>query len=96
MDPLLTSTFPLVPGLKDVIADVPLPIRTALAVCVVAPVPPLATGKVPVIADVRSTPDKVPPSVRLPEEVTVPVSVSPMTVPVPPTDVTVPSPTSTN
>jgi hypothetical protein len=33
---------------------------------------------------------KVPPSVRLPVEVTVPLSVSPLTVPVPPTEVTVP------
>ena len=34
--------------------------------------------------------DTVPPSVRLPVVVTVPVSVIPLTVPVPPTDVTVP------
>ena len=32
----------------------------------------------------------VPPSVKLPEVVTVPVNVSPLTVPVPPTLVTVP------
>ena len=35
-------------------------------------------------------PPNVPPSVRLPEEVTVPVSVTPLTVPVPATLVTVP------
>ena len=32
----------------------------------------------------------VPPKVRLPEVVTVPVNVKPLTVPVPPTEVTVP------
>ena len=44
-------------------------------------VPPMAGGE-----------DKsnVPPRVRFPEEVTVPVSVIPLTVPVPPTEVTVP------
>jgi len=36
-------------------------------------------------------PPKVPPNVRFPEEVTVPVSVTPLTVPVPPTLVTVPT-----
>lgn len=36
-------------------------------------------------------PDSVPPSVRLPDDVTVPVSVMPLTVPVPLTDVTVPN-----
>ena len=34
----------------------------------------------------------MPPSVRFPVDVTVPVSVMPLTVPVPPTEVTVPSP----
>ena len=33
---------------------------------------------------------KVPPSVKLPDVLTVPVNVKPLTVPVPPTDVTVP------
>jgi hypothetical protein len=33
---------------------------------------------------------RVPPSVKLPELVTVPVNVKPLTVPVPPTEVTVP------
>jgi hypothetical protein len=59
----------------------------------VTPVPPLATGRVPVTCEVRSTLASVPPSVRLPELVTVPVRVMPLTVPVPPTLVTVP-PTS--
>jgi hypothetical protein len=36
-------------------------------------------------------PDNVPPSVRLPELVTVPLSVMPLTEPVPPTEVTVPT-----
>ena len=35
-------------------------------------------------------PESVPPSVRLPEVVTLPDKVSPLTVPVPPTEVTVP------
>ena len=35
-------------------------------------------------------PLKVPPNVRLPDVVTVPVKVKPLTVPVPPTEVTVP------
>jgi hypothetical protein len=41
---------------------------------------------------VRLTPERVPPSVRLPLEVTVPLRVIPFTVPVPPTLVTVPPP----
>ena len=36
--------------------------------------------------------DNVPPSVKLPLDVTVPVNVRPLTVPVPPTLVTVPEP----
>jgi len=59
---------------------------------VVAFVPPLAIGSVPVTCDVKLTPDSVPPSVRLPLVVTVPVKVMPLTVPVPPTLVTVPPP----
>ena len=58
----------------------------------VNPVPPLATGSVPLTWLVRLTPESVPPSVKLPDDVTVPVSVIPLTVPVPPTDVTVPLP----
>ena len=38
----------------------------------------------------------VPPSVKLPEAVTVPVKVIPLTVPVPPTEVTVPLPLPLN
>lgn len=59
---------------------------------VVAFVPPLAIGRTPVTCDVRLTLESVPPSVKLPELVTVPVRVMPFTVPVPLTDVTVPEP----
>jgi hypothetical protein len=45
--PLLVSKLPVVPGATEVTADVPLPIRTLLAVSVVAPVPPFATPRVP-------------------------------------------------
>ena len=55
---------------------------------VVTPVPPLATGRVPVTWEVKLTPESVPPSVRFPVLVTVPLSVMPLTVPVPPTLVT--------
>ena len=58
----------------------------------VIPVPPLATGSVPDTCVANETPDSVPPSVRLPLVVTVPVSVMPLTVPVPLTLVTVPPP----
>ena len=58
----------------------------------VVPVPPLAMGKTPVTCVVRLTPLSVPPRVKLPAVVTVPVSVMPLTVPVPPTLVTVPAP----
>lgn len=57
---------------------------------VVAFVPPLPIGSVPVTAVVKLTPESVPPRVRLPDEVTVPVSVRPLTVPAPETEVTVP------
>jgi hypothetical protein len=57
---------------------------------VVTPVPPLATGRVPVTCDVRFTPVRAPPRVRFPLDVTVPDNVIPFTVPVPPTEVTVP------
>lgn len=68
--------------------------RTTLPVPVeaVTPVPPLATGSVPVTCDVKLTLESVPPKVKLPELVTVPVSVMPLTVPVPLTEVTVPVP----
>ena len=46
---------PLVPALVTWTAPVPLPTRTPLEVKVVAPVPPLATGSVPVTSVVRST-----------------------------------------
>ncbi len=90
--PLLTSTLPAVPGATVWNALVPFPSNTALAENVVPPVPPLATGSVPVTCVLRSTPESVPPSVREPLEVTVPVRVMPLTVPVPDTLVTVPPP----
>ncbi|UOF80688.1 ribonuclease E [Caudoviricetes sp.] len=65
---------------------------TLFKVRLVAPVPPLATGSVPETCVVKLTPDSVPPKVRLPEVVTLPVRVMPLTVPVPPTEVTVPVP----
>ena len=64
----------------------------ALTPAVAVPVPPFAMGKMPLTCVVRLTPLSVPPRVRLPAVVTVPVSVMPLTVPVPPTDVTVPLP----
>ena len=63
------------------------PLVNAVAV----PVPPLVTGSVPVTCVVRLTFDSVPPSVRLPVDVTVPVKVMPLTEPVPDTLVTVPT-----
>ena len=75
------------------------PSAVSLAVTMVAvtpavevPVPPLAMGRIPLTCVVRLTPLSVPPRVRLPVVVTVPVSVMPLTVPVPPTLVTVPLP----
>ena len=58
----------------------------------VIPVPPLATGSVPVTWVVKLTFESVPPSVKLPVDVTVPVNVMPLTVPVPETLVTLPLP----
>lgn len=52
----------------------------------------MAIGSVPLTCVVRLTPESEPPSVRLPELVTVPLSVMPLTVPVPATLVTVPVP----
>ena len=90
--PLDVSTLPEVPGAIVCKALVPLPNRTLFAVKVAAPVPPLATGRVPVTWVVKLTLESVPPSVKLPVEVTVPVRVIPLTVPVPATLVTVPLP----
>ena len=61
------------------------------APAVVWPVPPLRIGSVPVTCVARSTPLSVPPSVRLPLDVTVPDRLMPLTVPVPETLVTVPT-----
>jgi hypothetical protein len=47
--PSLVSTLPVVPGATAWSADVPLPNSTLLAVRVVAPVPPAATGRVPAV-----------------------------------------------
>ena len=62
---------------------------------VVEPVPPLATGSVPVTCVDKLTFDKVPPSVSEPLVVTLPVSVMPLTEPVPLTELTLPLPTPT-
>ena len=53
-------------------------------------VPPLATGNMPVICEVKLTPVSAPPRTKLPVVVTVPVREMPLTVPVPPTETTVP------
>jgi hypothetical protein len=45
--PLLVRTFPEVLGETAVTVEIPLPISTPLAVSVVAPVPPDATGRTP-------------------------------------------------
>jgi hypothetical protein len=65
--PFEVSTFPDVPGATNKGADVPLPKMTLFAVSVVAPVPPLATARVPakviVPDDVTGPPDVVKPVV---------------------------------
>jgi hypothetical protein len=43
-----------------------------------------------IVAKLEEVTESVPPRVKLPEDVTVPLSESPLTVPVPPTEVTVP------
>ena len=50
------STLADVPGDTNCTADVPLPITMLLAVKVLAPVPPLATGKVPVTPVLKGRP----------------------------------------
>jgi hypothetical protein len=47
--PLLVKTLPLVLGATNWTEDVPLPSITLLAVSVASPVPPLATGRIPVV-----------------------------------------------
>jgi len=49
VDPLLVRILPFVPGATTCNALVPLPNRTLLAVNEVDPVPPLPTGKIPLI-----------------------------------------------
>ena len=56
VEPLLVSTFPDVLGATNATALVPLPRMTLLAVSVAAPVPPFATGSVPVTPDVNGSP----------------------------------------
>ena len=51
--PLLVRTLPFEPGATNSGADVPLPKITLFRVSVVAPVPPLPTGSVPVTLVVR-------------------------------------------
>ena len=58
----------------------------------VIPVPPFATGSVPITPLAKLMSSSVPPSVKFPELVTVPVRVNPLTVPVPTTEVTEPTP----
>ena len=53
--PFEVSRLPFVPGATTCKAEVPLPSRTLLAVSVAAPVPPFATGRVPVTLVVKST-----------------------------------------
>jgi len=100
---LLTMSVPLVGAVIMVpvvsaidVMSVFAPKAAALRLVRAAPallalVPPLAKGSMPVTCVVRSTPESVPPSVSDPDDVTVPVSVMPLTVPVPPTEVTVPT-----
>ena len=89
--PVVAKPVPLnVKPLLVVSALVLLAYTMPLAVKLVRPVPPFVVGKVPLTCEVRLTPERVPPRVRLPELVTVPVNVIPLTVPVPPTEVTVP------
>ena len=100
---LLTMSVPLVGAVVMVpvvsaidVMSVFAPNAAALRLVRAAPallalVPPLAKGSMPVTCVVRSTPESVPPSVSDPDDVTVPVSVMPLTVPVPPTEVTVPT-----
>tara|TARA_R110002126_G_scaffold77034_1_gene192261 strand:- start:67 stop:858 length:792 start_codon:yes stop_codon:yes gene_type:complete len=73
----------LVPSEVSILPEVP---------AAVTPVPPLATGRVPVTPEARFISSSVPPRVKLPELVTVPVKVRPLTVPAPLTLVTVPAP----
>ena len=93
--PLLVSRLPVVPGATACTANVPLPSSTLFAVSVAAPVPPLATGSVPVTPVVRESPvafvsvnaDGVPRlgvvSTGLVDSTTLPVPVDAVT-PVPP------------
>lgn len=103
VEPLEVSTLPFEPGATNKGAEVPLPKRTLLAVSVAAPVPPLATGSVPVtlvakftkVVDVEPVPPeamgRAVPSVREPNQ----LSCVPTSVPLLYTTVRVPAGTAT-
>ena len=74
--PFDVNTLADVPGDTNCTADVPLPITMLLAVRVLAPVPPLATGSVPVTLAVRLT--KVADVVPVPPLATGKVPVTPV------------------
>ena len=74
--PFDVNTLADVPGATNCTADVPLPITMLLAVRVLAPVPPLATGSVPVTLAVRLV--KVADEVPVPPLATGKVPVTPV------------------
>ena len=99
-EPGRTSSLPAVPEaatptpkeLKDPVEELEAPILTPL---IALTVEPKACAVLPNVIELLVSCEfaiepSVPPSVREPEEVTVPVRVIPFTVPVPLTDVTVP------
>ncbi len=63
--PLEVRMFPFAPGATVASALVPLPSSTLFAVNVAAPVPPLATGRVPVTPVVKGRPVQL---VKVPDE----------------------------
>ena len=85
----LTAVTP--PPVPAGVAHTPSPRQKVVADALV-PLLRLPTGRLPVTCEARLTFASVPPSVRLPADVTVPVNVKPFTVPVPATLVTVPPP----
>jgi hypothetical protein len=64
VEPLDVRIFPDEPGATKVTAEVPLPKMTLLAVRVVAPVPPEATGNVPVVRAEIDVAYTAPPDVK--------------------------------
>jgi hypothetical protein len=100
---LVTPAFVIVTAPVAPLTDMPVPATfdvTPAFVSVIelpkatAPPPDIPVPAVTVTEELvnaaLATPDNVPPNVKLPDEVTVPVRVIPLTVPVPATDVTVP------